>query len=94
MLTEITDDDGHVLNAKVEVINGNIVLHSRGGAFGKPNLRNSDYRQALRAILERLASSDLKVLVIWLDSSVARKWPKIRPPLTVAIATSEAVAVR
>jgi hypothetical protein len=76
MLTEITDDDGHVLNAKVEVINGNIVLHSRGGAFGKPNLRNPDYRQALRAILERLVSSNLKVSAIWLDSSVARQWPE------------------
>lgn len=76
MLTEITDDNGHVLNAKVEVIDGNIVLHSRGGAFGKPNLRNPDYRQALRAILVRLASSNLKVSAIWLDSSVARQWPE------------------
>ncbi|MGF6254100.1 HNH endonuclease [Ensifer sp. LBL] len=76
MLTTIFDTDGNSLNAKVEVEDYAIIVHSRGGAFGKPNLRNPDYRQALRTILERLMAGGATLSGVWLDSAVAQNWPE------------------
>lgn len=76
MFATIMDDAGHPLDAKVEVEAASIVLHSRGGAFGKANLRNPDYRAALRLILDRLAAKKFAPSGIWLDSQVAQKWPE------------------
>ncbi len=76
MITTITDADGNALDAKVELEDGAIILHSRGGAFGKPNLRNPDYRKALRVILERLGGGDFAPSAVWIDSSVAQAWPE------------------
>jgi hypothetical protein len=78
MLVSIADGEGTPLNAKIEVEPESIVLHSRGGAFGKTNLRNPDYRQALRAILQRLATGGAAPSGIWLDSQVAQRWPEDR----------------
>lgn len=78
MLVSIADDEGMPLNAKVEVEPESIILHSRGGAFGKSNLRNPDYRKALRAILERLGTDEVTPSGIWLDSQVAQRWPEDR----------------
>jgi 5-methylcytosine-specific restriction protein A len=75
MLTTISDSDGAALDAKVEVEDGAIIVHSRGGAFGKPNLRNPDHRKALRAIIERLGANDVTPSGVWLDSRVAQSWP-------------------
>ncbi|UHS55500.1 HNH endonuclease [Agrobacterium vaccinii] len=76
MLTTIFDADGKPLDAKVDVEDNAVTVHSRGGAFGKPNLRNPDYRKALRVILERLAAGNATLTGVWLDSSVAKKWPE------------------
>lgn len=76
MLTTISTADGNSLNAKVEIEAGGIIVHSRGGAFGKPNLRNPDYRQALRTILERLRDGGARISGVWLDSRVAQDWPE------------------
>ncbi|CDX40054.1 conserved hypothetical protein [Mesorhizobium sp. ORS 3359] len=78
MLTKVPDVTGVLLNAKVEVEDGAIIVHSRGGAFGKPNLRNPDYRKALSLIVERLKQSDARdsVTGVWLDSRVALTWPE------------------
>lgn len=76
MLTSIIDADGNALDAKVELEDGVIILHSRGGAFGKSNLRNPDHRKALRLILERLDSSDVRPSGVWVDSRVAQAWPE------------------
>lgn len=77
MLTTIFDADGNPFNAKVEVEDYAITVHSRGGAFGKPNLRNPDYRRALRTIIERLLVSNATVSGVWLDSAVAQNWPEL-----------------
>lgn len=76
MLMNIRDLDGGVLDARVELDSGSVVLHSRGGAFGKPNLRNPDYRKALRVILARLLDAGTPISGVWLDSSVAQTWPE------------------
>lgn len=68
MLVSLTKPNGEIINSKVEVQTGSIILHSRGGAFGKPNLRNPDYSDALHVILERLKSHALKISGVWLDS--------------------------
>jgi 5-methylcytosine-specific restriction protein A len=75
MLISVADADGHPLDAKVELSDGAVILHSRGGAYGKPNLRNPDYRKALRVILERLGESGQTFSGVWLDSRVALTWP-------------------
>lgn len=73
MLTSITGELGKDLDAKAEVEHGKIVLHSRGGAFGKPNLRNPDYREALVIILSRLLASRLTPTRVLVDSREAHK---------------------
>jgi 5-methylcytosine-specific restriction protein A len=74
MLATILDTNGRQLDAKFECSDGAITLYSRGGARGGPNLRNPDYRTALRLILERLTAEKLDLAGVWLDSSVARRW--------------------
>lgn len=76
MIVTLHKPDGQSLNAKVEVEHGAIILHSRGGAFGKSNLRNPDYRPALTLILQKLAAGDLRPHDILLDSRPAQSWPK------------------
>lgn len=76
MLAYLADNDGRTLDAKVDIEDGSVALHSRGGAFGKPNLRNPDYRRALQLILERLRGGQMSPSGVWLDSSVARTWPE------------------
>jgi hypothetical protein len=76
MLTNLLDEDGAPLDAKVELDDGSVVLHSRGGAFGKTNLRNPDYTKALRLILERILEGNLRPTGVWLDSRVAQSWPE------------------
>lgn len=75
MQITISDDDGNALNAKIDVEPEAIILHSRGGARGKPNERNSDYQPALRTILKRLHASDAVASGVWLDSRVVQHWP-------------------
>ena len=68
MLVTIADLEGLPFEAKIELEPDTIILHSRGGAFGKPNLRNPDYRKALRVMLHRLKASGLQPSGVWLDS--------------------------
>lgn len=76
MQITIFTSDGAALNAKVEIEDGAVIVHSRGGAFGKSNLRNPDYRQALRAIIERLNRGGAVATGVWLDSRIAKSWPE------------------
>lgn len=57
MHTELRADTGVLLDARIDIEDGAIILHSRGGAFGKPNLRNPGYRKALVVIVSRLLDS-------------------------------------
>lgn len=74
-LFKLIDETGHELDAKVEISPGEIIVHSRGGAFGKANLRNPEYRKAVRLIFERLKAAELKLDGVWLHSNVALTWP-------------------
>lgn len=66
----IPDERGRILDAKVEIGDGNIVLHSRSGPG--TGGRNPHYRRALVQILERLAREGIAPWV-FLDSAPARK---------------------
>lgn len=61
--------NGRVLNAKVEIDDGRIVLHSRSGAGARA--RNPDYRPALEVILTNLGKVGIKPDV-YLDSRPAQ----------------------
>jgi 5-methylcytosine-specific restriction protein A len=75
MEIQIVSDDGATLNAKVEIEPGAIIVHSRGGAFDKPNLRNPDHKRALETILRRLLAVGLAPSGVFLDSGPARAAP-------------------
>lgn len=66
----ILDDRGRILDAKVEVGDDHIVLHSRSGP--ETGGRNPHYRRALVVILGRLAREGIAPEV-FLDSTPARK---------------------
>lgn len=84
MLTTLFDSAGRPLNAKIEIEDHAVIVHSRGGAFGKPNLRNPDYRRALRTIIERVVTTNAIPSGVWLDSTVARGWPEAERQLLEA----------
>lgn len=61
------------LDARFDLDGNSIVLHSRGGAKGKSNARNLEYKIALNSILERIeASSRLSLVDAYVDSSNVR----------------------
>lgn len=66
----IHDASGRALNARVDVADGQIILHSRSG--GGVKTRNPDYRLALVELLTRLSGHGIEYSV-YLDSSVAQK---------------------
>lgn len=71
----VQDRAGATLDAQGEIIDGVIILHSRGGARGAPNVRNTEYATALRLILERLARSRTALTGIWVDSDRVQSLP-------------------
>lgn len=71
----IADSDGLGLDATVEVEPGVIILHSRGGAVGSPNVRNRDYSTGPRIILGRLLEKHLEIAGAWVDSSRVQTLP-------------------
>lgn len=75
MLMVITDDTATQLDATIEIEDGAIVLHSRGGTRGSPNARNTDYSIALRLILRRLTSAYAEIKGAWVDSKNVQKLP-------------------
>ncbi|MDR6819574.1 5-methylcytosine-specific restriction protein A [Neorhizobium sp. 2083] len=58
----LQDNDGNALDARVDITDDGIILHSRSGKD-----RNPDYREALEALLSRLDSAGIQY-EIYLDS--------------------------
>lgn len=75
MAYQLLGNDGQPLDAHFDVRDGLIVLHSRSGAKGAHNARNTDYGPALRLLLDRLAAASLNIEGVWLDSSIVRHLP-------------------
>jgi hypothetical protein len=73
------DDPTKRYNAKIELDEGNVLLHSRGGATGGRPPRNTEYQKALPVIIERLraAETPTKPIIsrILIDSLPARHFP-------------------
>ena len=72
---QVIADDGRRVNAHLDLTETAITFHSRGGARGATNERNSDYGEGLRTLLERLQSAELKIDGAWVDSSVVQVIP-------------------
>jgi hypothetical protein len=72
----VLDDAGQPLDAHVDLDDGEIVYHSRGGARGGTNARNLDYGRALRLVLERIARSGHRLTGVWVDSDEALRLPR------------------
>ena len=73
---QFRDDSGEPLDAHFEVREGTLVLHSRGGAIGSPNVRNTEYGPALRILLKRINQSALTLTGVWVDSARVQNLPE------------------
>lgn len=63
------------MDAIFEVQGGELILHSRGGAKGTANAKNTDYGPALRILLNRICQSDLTLVGVWVDSNRVQNLP-------------------
>ena len=68
-------DSGSPIDSHFEVQSGELILRSRGGAFGTPQARNTQYNAALRMLLHRVSRSELTLRGAWVDSSQVQKLP-------------------
>ena len=74
-ILQFHDDSGAPIDARFEARAKELMLHSRGGAIGSPDARNTQYGQALRLLLARIGRSRLTLDGVWVDSTRARKLP-------------------
>jgi hypothetical protein len=74
MIYQVLDDDGHALDAHLEIEGNDIVFHSRGGTKGK-DAQNADYSSGLRLLLRRIQDSKLSLAAVWVDSSMVQQMP-------------------
>ena len=61
------------IDAKVELDDRAVILHSRGGATGGRPPRNTEYSRALRFIVDRLTGGHQWMRRVLIDSAAARK---------------------
>lgn len=67
-------DDDSPLDARLEIEDAEVVLHSRSGnSGGSP--RNPDYASTLRLLLRRFAAADLAIETAWVDSNRVQNVP-------------------
>ena len=59
----ILAETGEPLDASIDLASDSVILHSRGGGG-----RNPDYGRALRLILQRLRSSQMPIVRVFVDS--------------------------
>lgn len=71
----ITDENGSLLDATVELEPGAITMLSRGGGKDSPNAQNLDYAVALRILLKRLIESGRTIEGVWVDSTRVQSMP-------------------
>ena len=74
-LYQFCDDSGNPIDSYFEAQSGQLILHSRGGTFGSPQARNTQYNTALRMLLDRISRSELIPLGAWVDSSRVQELP-------------------
>ncbi|MBW3096498.1 HNH endonuclease [Pseudohoeflea coraliihabitans] len=75
MVYEILSEGAEPLSAAIDIEDGAIVLHSRGGTIGSYSERNRDYSEALRLILTRTLEARAVLRGIWVDSARTRHLP-------------------
>jgi hypothetical protein len=68
----LTDSGGRPFNARIEIQNGRVFLHSRSGRSGGRPPRNPHYRLAFDAILQRLNADEHHIDRVLIDSIPAR----------------------
>ncbi len=66
---------GEPVDAKYEVEDGRLFLHSRSGTKGSSHARNTDYSKALRLLLQRANQSHMRLQGVWVDSTRSQLLP-------------------
>jgi hypothetical protein len=74
--------DGKLIDARIEIMDDAVVLHSRGGATGGRPARNTDYSEAIDIILERLGA-ETGIERVLVDSAEARAMPEAQRIIAV-----------
>jgi hypothetical protein len=74
----VLDDDGRLFDARLDLDDGEIVFHSRGGKRGASGARNLDYGPALRRLLERIARTGNVLRGAWVESDEVLHLPRGR----------------
>jgi hypothetical protein len=72
MAHQLRQSDGSVIPATIELGDGSVTLHSRGGATGGRPERNPGYSAAFDAIIDRLRPQERLISRVLLDSRRAR----------------------
>jgi 5-methylcytosine-specific restriction protein A len=75
MTYQVLGEDGHAMDAHVEVDPTGVTLHSRGGSSARGTVKNADYGPALRLLLRRIASTRLPFDSARVDSSEVQGIP-------------------
>lgn len=74
MTHQVMDNAGQILDAHADIDSAGIFFHSRGGSLAKRAV-NADYGEALRLLLQRLATSEIPFKRAWVDSIDAQAIP-------------------
>jgi hypothetical protein len=70
----LQDDEGNLLDAKVEIGDGFVILQSRGGKKGTPKATNTDYSHGLKVLLSRIQFNASRFVECYVDSSRVQKF--------------------
>lgn len=76
MVHQVIDENGHKLDASLDLDPDGMTLQSRGGISTKGgSTRNPDYGTALRLLLKRIAELQIPLEGVWVDSSRVQQIP-------------------
>jgi len=75
MLYQVIDDNDDPLNAHLSIDSNGIDFNARGGTKNKSGESNTDYKQGLSLIIERLKKHNIELKRIWVNSNRVQNIP-------------------
>jgi len=75
MLYQVIDDKDRPLNAHLSIDSNGIDFNSRGGTKNKSGESNTDYKQGLHLIIQRLKNYNIKIKGVWVNSNRVQRLP-------------------
>src|SRR5262245_17305150 len=75
MSHQVLDQNGHGMDAHLDLEPSAVVFHSRGGSRSRGDEKNRAYGPALRLLLDRIAAAKLPIEGAWVDSNKVQGLP-------------------